>query len=136
VYCRFPAVELQKLLVPPLPLKHRHLFGIGAICQPHATARFIDQDKDLIRRFTHIAVLHWQAWADLVHLVQPEPGYCSSLPPPSASPSPLRVRSSVQAASSFQRSSLLVHRKMACPFLRRLRARSQISWTKIRQTQW
>lgn len=89
-HCKFTAIELQEALVPPMPsAPPTHSLGMGAICEPVATARSADPDMDLVRRFAHIVVLHWQVWADLVYLVEPEPEYGLSSPPPSASPEPV-----------------------------------------------
>lgn len=88
-HCRMPAVELQDALVPPLPAAPNHSFGMGAICEPVAAAKSSDPDIDLVRRFSHVIVLHWQVWADLVYLVEPEPEYGLNSPSPSASPEPV-----------------------------------------------
>ena len=87
-HCRMPAVELQDALVPQLPAAPNHSFGMGAICEPIAVAKSSDPDIDLVRRFSHVVVLHWQVWADLVYLVEPEPENGLSSPSPSASPQP------------------------------------------------
>lgn len=88
-HCRLPAIELQEALVPPLPATSGHSFGMGAVCEPVAAARSSDPDIDLVRRFSHVMVLHWQVWADLVYLVEPEPEYGLSSPSPSVSPEPV-----------------------------------------------
>ena len=88
-HCRMPAIELQDALVPPLPAAPNHSFGMGAICEPIAAAKSSDPDIDLVRRFSHVIVLHWQVWADLVYLVEPEPEYGLNSPSPSASPEPV-----------------------------------------------
>ncbi|KAM0715309.1 hypothetical protein Q7P37_008807 [Cladosporium fusiforme] len=88
-HCRLTPIELQEALVPPMPSTPSHSLGMGAVCEPVAMARSTDPDMDLIRRFTHVVVLHWQVWADLVYLVEPEPEYGLSSPPPSASPEPV-----------------------------------------------
>lgn len=88
-HCRFPAIELQEALVPPLPAAPTHSFGMGAVCEPIAAARSTDPDIDLVRRFSHVIVLHWQVWADLVYLVEPEPEYGLNSPSPSVSPEPV-----------------------------------------------
>jgi hypothetical protein len=84
-----PAIELQEALVPPMPIAQTHSFGMGAVCEPVAVARSTDPDMELVRRFSHVVVLHWQVWADLVYLVEPEPEYGLSSPPPSVSPEPV-----------------------------------------------
>jgi hypothetical protein len=88
-HCRMPAIELQEALVPPMPTVPTHAFGMGAVCEPVAVARSTDPDMELVRRFSHVVVLHWQVWADLVYLVEPEPEYGLSSPPPSVSPEPV-----------------------------------------------
>jgi len=89
-HCRLPAIELQDALVPPLPAaSSTHAFGMGAVCEPVAATRSSDPDIDLVRRFSHVIVLHWQVWADLVYLVEPEPEYGLNSPSPSASPEPV-----------------------------------------------
>ena len=92
---RLPALELQEALVPPLPTATTHTLGFGAVCEPASAPRSTDPDTDLVRRFTHVVVLHWQVWADLVYLAPSEPDLDIALsdvlprtPPPSASPEP------------------------------------------------
>jgi len=86
---RMPAIELQEALVPPIPVAPTHSFGMGAVCEPVPVSRSTDPDMDLIRRFSHVVVLHWQVWADLVYLVKPEPEYGLSSLPPSIEPEPV-----------------------------------------------
>lgn len=88
-HCRMPAIELQEALVPTMPIAQTHSFGMGAVCEPVAVARPTDPDIELVRRFSHVVVLHWQVWADLVYLVEPEPEHGLSCPPPSVSPEPV-----------------------------------------------
>jgi len=88
-HCRMPAIELQEALVPSMPFAPIHFFGMGAVCEPVPVARPIDPETELIRRFSHVVVLHWQVWADLVYLVEPEPNYGLSSPPTSVSPEPV-----------------------------------------------
>ena len=88
-HSRMPAIELQEALVPPMPVAPTHSFGMGAVCEPVAVARSTDPDMELVRRFSHVVILHWQVWADLVYLVEPEPEYGLSSPPPSVSPEPV-----------------------------------------------
>jgi len=88
-HCRMPAIELQEALVPPMPVAPTHSFGMGAVCEPVPVARPIDPETELIRRFSHVVVLHWQVWADLVYLVELEREYGLSSPPPSVSPEPV-----------------------------------------------
>lgn len=88
-HCKLSAIELQDALVPPLPAAPTHSFGMGAVCEPIAAVRSSDPDLDLVRRFSHVIVLHWQVWADLVYLVEPEPEDGINLPSPSASPEPV-----------------------------------------------
>ncbi|OQO02954.1 hypothetical protein B0A48_11237 [Cryoendolithus antarcticus] len=69
------AADLQEALVPPLPLPTAPTTGLGygAILTPALPAPTpVDADTDLIRRFTHIVVLHWQVWSDLVYLAPQE----------------------------------------------------------------
>jgi hypothetical protein len=88
-HSRMPAIELQEALVPPMPIAATHSFGMGAVCEPVAVARSTDPDMEIVRRFSHVVILHWQVWADLVYLVEPEPEYGLSSPPPSVSPEPV-----------------------------------------------
>jgi hypothetical protein len=88
-HCRLPTIELQDALVPLLPAAPNNCFGVGAICEPIVAARSSDPDIDLVHRFSHVIVLHWQVWADLVYLVEPEPGYGLNSPSPSVSPEPV-----------------------------------------------
>lgn len=68
------ALELQEALVPPLPVPTMHTPGFGAVCQPVGASRQVDPDTELVRRFTHVVVLHWQVWADL-YLAPPDLGF-------------------------------------------------------------
>nr|OQO23237.1 hypothetical protein B0A51_11300 [Rachicladosporium sp. CCFEE 5018] len=65
------AADLQEALVPPLPLPTPSTTGLGygAILTPVPPPQTpVDPDLDLIKRFTHIVVLHWQVWSELVYL--------------------------------------------------------------------
>ncbi|OQN96886.1 hypothetical protein B0A48_17440 [Cryoendolithus antarcticus] len=65
------AADLQEALVPPLPLPTSTTTGLGygAILTPTPPPQTpVDPDLDLINRFTHIVVLHWQVWSELVYL--------------------------------------------------------------------
>ncbi|KAK3714218.1 Protein SOSEKI 1 [Vermiconidia calcicola] len=65
------ALDLQNSLLAPLPpAAPQHPMGFGAVLTPQAALpqQPIDPDDDFIRRFTHIIVLHWQVWADLVYM--------------------------------------------------------------------
>lgn len=56
---RFSALDLQEMLVPSgKSASTMMVFG-----QPPA-----DVDDDVVRRFAHIIVLHWQVWGELVYL--------------------------------------------------------------------
>ena len=91
---RMTALHLQDRLVPPVPLPVQP-FGFGAVCAPALAVPDADPDDDVVRRFTHIIVLHWQVWADLVYTAPPEHdnGYSSfdgsQSPPSSGSSSPM-----------------------------------------------
>ena len=85
-HCRMSAIDLQEALVSPMPIAPTRSFGMGAVCEPVATARSTDPDIKLIRCFSHVVVLHWQIWADLVYLVEPKLEHDLSSPPPSTSP--------------------------------------------------
>lgn len=88
-HCKLTAIELQEALVPQLPSTPTHSLGMGAVCEPVAAAKSSDPDTDLVNRFSHVVVLHWQVWSDLVYLVEPEPEYGLSSPASSASPEPV-----------------------------------------------
>jgi hypothetical protein len=88
-HCKMPAIELQEALLPPIPVAPTHSLGMGAVCEPVAAARFTDPDMDLVRRFSHVVVLHWQVSADQLYLVKPEPDYGLSSPPQSVPPEPV-----------------------------------------------
>ena len=67
-HIRLPALHLQDRLVPPAPPSSQtNPFGFGAIWAPVIAQPSIDPEEDVIRRFTHIIVLHWQVWAQLVY---------------------------------------------------------------------
>ena len=65
---RLPALQLQDKFVPPPPIPLRvPAIRMGAIYSP-IPVRQTDPDDDIVRRFTHTVVLHWQVWADLVYI--------------------------------------------------------------------
>jgi hypothetical protein len=67
-HIRLPALHLQDRLVPPAPPSSQtNPFGFGAICAPVTAQPNVDPEEEVIRRFTHIIVLHWQVWAELVY---------------------------------------------------------------------
>ena len=92
VHSGLPALELQDALVTPLPVASTclsaatsasgaaagwEILGFGAIHNPSAAqaqgnSTIADPDVDLVRRFVHVVVLHWQVWADLVYLAPPQ----------------------------------------------------------------
>ncbi|KAK3050395.1 Protein SOSEKI 1 [Extremus antarcticus] len=68
------ALRLQDILLPPAPLPAQpQPFGFGAVLAPVPATIQSDPDDDLIRRFTHVIVLHWQVWANLVYTGTPTP---------------------------------------------------------------
>lgn len=67
-HVRLNAVDLQDaLLPPPVQTNPTHPFGFGAVLAPVRPEIDTDQDDEIIRRLTHIVVLHWQVFADLVY---------------------------------------------------------------------
>ncbi|KAK4496607.1 hypothetical protein PRZ48_012587 [Zasmidium cellare] len=73
-HVRLSALDLQDQLVPQVA-PQRNSMGFGAICDPVPFGNDLmstDPDEDLVGRFTHVIALHWQVWADLVYLVEPE----------------------------------------------------------------
>lgn len=90
-HCRMPAIELQEAFVPPTPAAPIHFLGMGAVCDPVAVIGPTDPDMEVVRRLSHVVVLHWQVWVNLVYLVEPEsePKYGLRSPPPSVSPAPI-----------------------------------------------
>ena len=67
-HIRLPALHLQDRLVPPAPPSSQtNPFGFGAILAPITAQPNVDPEEEVIRRFTHIIVLHWQVWAELVY---------------------------------------------------------------------
>ncbi|KAF2161668.1 hypothetical protein M409DRAFT_69720 [Zasmidium cellare ATCC 36951] len=73
-HVRLSALDLQDQLVPQV-VPQRNSMGFGAICDPLTFGNDLmstDPDDDIIGRFTHVIALHWQVWADLVYLVEPE----------------------------------------------------------------
>ena len=91
---KLTALHLQDRLVPPVSLPPQPL-GFGAVCAPGIALPNIDPDEELVRRFTHIIVLHWQVWADLVYTAAPDDSNDpfsqdgSQTPPSSGSSSPM-----------------------------------------------
>jgi hypothetical protein len=71
-HIKFSALDLQDALVPPLQPAITHTVGFGAVLEPAGPAKPTDPDFDIVRRFSHMIVLHWQIWADLVYLAPPE----------------------------------------------------------------
>jgi hypothetical protein len=69
-HAKCPALRLQDLLVPPSPpnITHNLPLGYGAICDHPTAPPIVDPDEEVIRRFTHVLVLHWHVWAELVYL--------------------------------------------------------------------
>lgn len=74
-HIKYPALRLQDMLVPPSPPHITHHLplgyavpGYGAVCDAAIAPNTVDPDEEIIRRFTHVLVLHWQVWAELVYL--------------------------------------------------------------------
>ena len=74
-HIKYPALRLQDLLVPHSPPSIAHHLplsyvapGYGAVCDAAMGPTPVVKDEELIRRFTHVVVLHWQVWAELVYL--------------------------------------------------------------------
>jgi hypothetical protein len=68
---RSSALTLQDSMVPA-PSAPRPATGFGAVCDASAAiqrAASQDPDENIIRRITHILVLHWQVWADILYLL-------------------------------------------------------------------
>lgn len=94
-HIKLSALHLQDRLVPPAPLPlQQQPLGMGAVCgPPDNSTTDSDPDEDVVRKLTHIIILHWQVWADLVYLAPPEedhdtPASNDYTPPSSASTSP------------------------------------------------
>lgn len=67
-HARLGAVQLQDaLLAPPVPTTSHNPFGFGAVLAPVRYNADPDPDDDPIRRLTHMIVLHWQVFADLIY---------------------------------------------------------------------
>jgi hypothetical protein len=68
---RSSALTLQDSMVPAASAP-RPATGFGAVCDASAAigrAASQDPDENIIRRITHILVLHWQVWADILYLL-------------------------------------------------------------------
>jgi hypothetical protein len=68
---RSSALTLQDSMVPA-PVASRPTTGFGAVCDPSAALQrpgSNDPDENIVRRLTHILVLHWQVWADILYLL-------------------------------------------------------------------
>lgn len=99
-HIKCPALRLQDLLVPPSPPSITHQLplgyvvpGYGAICDAATAPIYVDPDEELVRRFTHVVVLHWQVWAELVYITPSNDSESSDdeealTPPPSGDSSP------------------------------------------------
>lgn len=69
IHENLPALQLQEALLPASTEVTARPFCCSFISEhsdhaPHA----IDPDAGIVRRLTHILVLHWQIWRDLVYL--------------------------------------------------------------------
>ncbi|WPH01915.1 Tcp11-domain-containing protein [Acrodontium crateriforme] len=68
-HIRLNALALQESLIPSAPANSQvSPLGFGAVCAPPSQNRPFDADEDILRRLTHVVVLHWHVWADLVYL--------------------------------------------------------------------
>nr|POE85629.1 protein sok1 [Quercus suber] len=71
-HLRLSIVDLQDALVPA-PSSHRSQSrGFGAVLKPVAHPRIFDADMDLVHKLTHVLVLHWHVWGELVYMAMPE----------------------------------------------------------------
>ena len=77
---KLPTIDLQEAFASMVPAKSTQSFGRDAVCESIVAANFVDPDVDLVRRLSHIIVLHWQVWAGLVYLVEPGRGNQPHLP--------------------------------------------------------
>ena len=67
-HSKLGALQLQDaLLPPPPPINHAQPFGFGAVLTPVLPTPSSDPDDEFVRRLTHVIVLHWQIFADLVY---------------------------------------------------------------------
>lgn len=71
-------VQLQSLMLSAAPPAPAQPFGFGAVLAPPPASRSADPLDDILRRFTHIIVLHWQIWHDLVYTGTPDEDQGSS----------------------------------------------------------
>lgn len=63
------ALDLQARLVPLIPPSLlQPPYGFGAVLRPPPNMQAVNPDDDAIRKLTHMIVLHWYVWADLVYL--------------------------------------------------------------------
>lgn len=67
-------LDLQDALVPAPPSSRTPPRGQGAILKPAAPLRTFDPDMDLVRKLTHVIVLHWHVWGEMVYMAMPEAG--------------------------------------------------------------
>lgn len=88
VHCKLSSTELQEALVPQLPSSPTRALGKGAICEPVDRGKSHDFDNEIVRRFSHVVVLHWQVWADRVYLAKANPDRALSFPAAPASHEP------------------------------------------------
>ena len=61
-----PPLRLQEILVPPPPIPMSR--GFGVTLRPAPAPVEEDYDMTVVRKLTHIIVLHWQVWAPLAYL--------------------------------------------------------------------
>lgn len=93
-HIKLSALELQDVLVPQVVKSgSARPNGFGAVLLPPVPSIPVDQDHNLIRRLTHIIVLHWQVWGDLLYLNEADHDLSarssgSSSPPPDTSYAP------------------------------------------------
>ena len=67
---RLLPIDLQEAFLPMAPERSIQVFDRATACEPVVATTFVDPDADLVCRLSHIIVLHWQVWADLVYLVE------------------------------------------------------------------
>jgi hypothetical protein len=79
-------LQLQDKLLPPAAASTSHPGGFGAHMAPPRPEPSADPDDEVVRRFTHMVVLHWQVWKGICYLLPTEEEYAAAHPEEAQSP--------------------------------------------------
>lgn len=71
-HVKFSTMALHDTFLPA-PATPYPTLGFGAVMEGLITKPKSNPIRDVIERFTHLAVLHWQIWSPIVYLASPTP---------------------------------------------------------------